>query len=195
MSEGKKAGRSKDTKAGLQFPVGTIIGRFLKKGKRATRVGAGAPVYSLLYWNTELPKYLSWLEMRPVTTRSAVWYLVIFSSQSEMMRSSTSCLVKWPFLKEVCSQYSLGSYSCKIPKVWEDNSPAKKSPKKVKALWNFHMKTNTIRCLRTPPRLRILLILVDYYLSWRNNFKNYFLIHTLCALYYKIMIPIVRHAA
>ena len=30
--------------AGLQFPVGRI-GRFLKKGKFATRVGAGAPVY------------------------------------------------------------------------------------------------------------------------------------------------------
>jgi len=43
--EGKKAGRSKGTKAGLQFPVGTIIGLLLKKGKHATRVGAGAPVY------------------------------------------------------------------------------------------------------------------------------------------------------
>jgi histone H2A len=32
------------SKAGLQFPVGRI-GRFLKKGKYASRVGAGAPVY------------------------------------------------------------------------------------------------------------------------------------------------------
>ena len=40
---GKKA-TSKSSKAGLQFPVGRI-GRFLKKGKYATRVGAGAPVY------------------------------------------------------------------------------------------------------------------------------------------------------
>jgi histone H2A len=42
-SEGKKA-QSQSSKAGLQFPVGRI-GRFLKKGKYATRVGAGAPVY------------------------------------------------------------------------------------------------------------------------------------------------------
>ena len=42
-TEGKKS-VSKSTKAGLQFPVGRI-GRLLKKGKYATRVGAGAPVY------------------------------------------------------------------------------------------------------------------------------------------------------
>ena len=35
---------TKSAKAGLQFPVGRV-GRFLKKGKFATRVGAGAPVY------------------------------------------------------------------------------------------------------------------------------------------------------
>ena len=35
---------SRSAKAGLQFPVGRIA-RFLKKGKFATRVGAGAPVY------------------------------------------------------------------------------------------------------------------------------------------------------
>jgi histone H2A len=35
---------SSSTKAGLQFPVGRI-GRFLKKGRYAQRVGAGAPVY------------------------------------------------------------------------------------------------------------------------------------------------------
>jgi len=35
---------TKSAKAGLQFPVGRI-GRYLKKGKFATRVGAGAPVY------------------------------------------------------------------------------------------------------------------------------------------------------
>jgi hypothetical protein len=31
-------------KAGLQFPVGRI-GRYLKKGRYAQRVGTGAPVY------------------------------------------------------------------------------------------------------------------------------------------------------
>ena len=43
---GKKGGKStsRSAKAGLQFPVGRI-GRYLKKGKYATRVGAGAPVY------------------------------------------------------------------------------------------------------------------------------------------------------
>ena len=42
-SDGKKS-TSKSAKAGLQFPVGRV-GRFLKKGKYASRVGAGAPVY------------------------------------------------------------------------------------------------------------------------------------------------------
>ena len=42
-ASGKKA-VSRSTKAGLQFPVGRIA-RYLKKGKYASRVGAGAPVY------------------------------------------------------------------------------------------------------------------------------------------------------
>ena len=42
-TSGKKS-QTKSSKAGLQFPVGRV-GRFLKKGKFATRVGAGAPVY------------------------------------------------------------------------------------------------------------------------------------------------------
>ena len=40
---GKKA-VSRSAKAGLQFPVGRVA-RYLKAGKWATRVGAGAPVY------------------------------------------------------------------------------------------------------------------------------------------------------
>ena len=43
-ASGKKS-QTKSSKAGLQFPVGRI-GRFLKKGKYAARVGAGAPVYT-----------------------------------------------------------------------------------------------------------------------------------------------------
>jgi histone H2A len=39
---GKSVSRSK--KAGLQFPVGRVH-RFLKQGKYASRIGAGAPVY------------------------------------------------------------------------------------------------------------------------------------------------------
>jgi len=40
----KKTSVTSSTKAGLQFPVGRI-GRYLRKGKYATRMGAGAPVY------------------------------------------------------------------------------------------------------------------------------------------------------
>ncbi|KAG6505192.1 probable histone H2A.3 [Zingiber officinale] len=39
-----KKSTSRSSKAGLQFPVGRID-RFLKEGKYAERVGAGAPVY------------------------------------------------------------------------------------------------------------------------------------------------------
>jgi histone H2A len=42
-SSGKKA-QSRSAKAGLAFPVGRIA-RYLKKGKYAERIGAGAPVY------------------------------------------------------------------------------------------------------------------------------------------------------
>ncbi|XP_057425854.1 histone H2A-like [Lotus japonicus] len=40
----KKKPVSRSEKAGLQFPVGRI-GRYLKKGRYAKRVGTGAPVY------------------------------------------------------------------------------------------------------------------------------------------------------
>ena len=45
-ARGKKAtgSKTKSAKAGLTFPVGRL-GRFLKKGRYAKRVGAGAPVY------------------------------------------------------------------------------------------------------------------------------------------------------
>jgi histone H2A len=47
---GKAAGKAKgkavsrSSKAGLQFPVGRLA-RYLKKGRYAERIGAGAPVY------------------------------------------------------------------------------------------------------------------------------------------------------
>lgn len=46
---GRKGGERKkavtrSVRAGLQFPVGRI-GRYLKKGRYAQRVGTGAPVY------------------------------------------------------------------------------------------------------------------------------------------------------
>lgn len=45
-ARGKKTGgsKSRSAKAGLTFPVGRL-GRLLKKGRYAKRVGAGAPVY------------------------------------------------------------------------------------------------------------------------------------------------------
>ena len=43
---GKKSGKStsKSAKAGLQFPVARV-GRYLRKGRYAARIGSGAPVY------------------------------------------------------------------------------------------------------------------------------------------------------
>ena len=45
-ARGKKTGgsKSRSAKAGLTFPVGRL-GRLLKKGRYAKRIGAGAPVY------------------------------------------------------------------------------------------------------------------------------------------------------
>eukprot|EP01024_Parvocaulis_polyphysoides_P036384 TRINITY_DN32355_c0_g1_i4.p3 TRINITY_DN32355_c0_g1~~TRINITY_DN32355_c0_g1_i4.p3 ORF type:complete len:134 (-),score=31.94 TRINITY_DN32355_c0_g1_i4:778-1179(-) len=40
----KAKSTSRSSKAGLQFPVGRIA-RYLKKGRYAERIGAGAPVY------------------------------------------------------------------------------------------------------------------------------------------------------
>ena len=40
----KGKAKSRSSRAGLQFPVGRI-GRYLRQGKYATRMGAGAPVY------------------------------------------------------------------------------------------------------------------------------------------------------
>ena len=53
--KGKTAGKkqvSRSSKAGLQFPVGRIA-RYLKKGKFATRIGAGAPVYLVSFALTQ----------------------------------------------------------------------------------------------------------------------------------------------
>jgi hypothetical protein len=43
-SAARKKSVTKSAKAGLQFPVGRL-GRYLKKGRYAQRVGSGAPVY------------------------------------------------------------------------------------------------------------------------------------------------------
>ncbi|GJQ66702.1 hypothetical protein Trydic_g19918 [Trypoxylus dichotomus] len=49
----KGKAKSRSSRAGLQFPVGRI-GRLLRKGNNAERVGAGAPVYL-----TAVMKYLA----------------------------------------------------------------------------------------------------------------------------------------
>ncbi|VAI56700.1 unnamed protein product [Triticum turgidum subsp. durum] len=63
---GRKAGGprkksvSRSVKAGLQFPV-SRIGRYLKKGRYAQRVGTGAPVYLAAKDNKKsriIPRYL-----------------------------------------------------------------------------------------------------------------------------------------
>ncbi|KXZ50878.1 hypothetical protein GPECTOR_14g128 [Gonium pectorale] len=57
--KGKTAGKkavSRSSKAGLQFPVGRIA-RYLKKGKYAERIGAGAPVY-LAAKNRIVPRHI-----------------------------------------------------------------------------------------------------------------------------------------
>jgi len=43
-TSGAKKSQTRSSKAGLQFPVGRV-GRYLKKGRYAARVGSGAPVY------------------------------------------------------------------------------------------------------------------------------------------------------
>lgn len=60
-----KKATSRSSKAGLQFPVGRIA-RFLKAGKYAERVGAGAPVYLaavLEYLAAEVVRVLGFLNL------------------------------------------------------------------------------------------------------------------------------------
>ncbi len=85
--KGKTAGKkavSRSSKAGLQFPVGRIA-RYLKKGKYATRIGAGAPVYLVRFTcfcirhksGTVLPLKLVQFELtvnfEPVSCRLLCW--------------------------------------------------------------------------------------------------------------------------
>lgn len=60
-----KKSTSRSSKAGLQFPVGRIA-RFLKAGKYAERVGAGAPVYLaavLEYLAAEVISFLGFVQI------------------------------------------------------------------------------------------------------------------------------------
>lgn len=70
---------SRSQKAGLQFPVGRIA-RFLKAGKYAERVGAGAPVYLsavLEYLAAEVcSAFLNLLRFR-VRVDLGLWFLLV----------------------------------------------------------------------------------------------------------------------
>jgi hypothetical protein len=75
-----KKATSRSSKAGLQFPVGRIA-RFLKAGKYAERVGAGAPVYLAAVF-----EYLA-AEVRSCPLRSCFRFVLGVS------RSESSCLI------------------------------------------------------------------------------------------------------
>ncbi len=73
---GKAAGKAKgkavsrSSKAGLQFPVGRLA-RYLKKGRYAERIGAGAPVYlAAVQRQQEEPSSPATFSWQSGTTRS-----------------------------------------------------------------------------------------------------------------------------
>ena len=75
---GKAAGKkatSRSSKAGLQFPVGRIA-RFLKSGKYAERVGAGAPVYL-----AAVLEYLA-AEVCSISLSISAWFCFFFGRRS-----------------------------------------------------------------------------------------------------------------
>ena len=92
--KGKTAGKkqvSRSSKAGLQFPVGRIA-RYLKKGKFATRIGAGAPVYlvSLAVGPTHDSGPLLSTEFNPLLLHLST-YRSMISSLSATINLAGSC--------------------------------------------------------------------------------------------------------
>jgi histone H2A len=87
---GRKAGGprkkavSRSVKAGLQFPVGRI-GRYLKKGRYAQRIGTGAPVY--------LAAVLEYLAAEVITLAHA--HAPTLSSTSSAVQVSICVLIWW----------------------------------------------------------------------------------------------------
>ena len=90
-TSGKKA-VSKSSKAGLQFPVGRIA-RYLKKGRYAERIGAGAPVYLAAVLEYLAAEVLELAATPPATTRRPASSPATSSSPCATMRSCPSC---WP---------------------------------------------------------------------------------------------------
>lgn len=66
-----KKATSRSSKAGLQFPVGRIA-RFLKAGKYAERVGAGAPVYLAAVLEYLAAEVIIFLFQSPAVSESRV---------------------------------------------------------------------------------------------------------------------------
>ncbi|XBI85202.1 hypothetical protein VPH35_093385 [Triticum aestivum] len=100
----RKKAVARFVKAGLQFPVGRI-GRFLKKGQYAQRVGMGAPVYlaSVLdSLSTSPPSSWSSPGTPPRTTRSPASSRATCCSPSGTTRSSAGCSPASPSPTAAC---------------------------------------------------------------------------------------------
>merc|ERR1711959_457837 len=85
---GKKS-VTKSAKAGLQFPVGRVS-RYLKKGKFPPVSDLAPQSTWLPSLSTSPPRFLSWPETPPETTRRAELFQDTSSSPSETTRSFPS---------------------------------------------------------------------------------------------------------
>ncbi|VAI41834.1 unnamed protein product [Triticum turgidum subsp. durum] len=91
----RKKAVTRSVKAGLQFPVGRI-GRYLKKGRYAQRVGSGAPVYLAAVLEYLAAECWSLPATRPRTTRRPASSRATCCSPSATTRSSAGCLPASP---------------------------------------------------------------------------------------------------
>ena len=78
--KGKKGatGKSRSAKAGIQFPVGKV-GRLLKKGGYAKRIGAGAPVYLAAVLEYVVAETLELAPTQPLNFQKSVFLCFAFS--------------------------------------------------------------------------------------------------------------------
>ena len=83
---GKKKSTTSSAKASLQFPVGRI-GRYLRQGKHATRMGAGTPVYLAVVLEYLATRYWSLPVTPPTITRRLASCPVTSPLPSRMTRS------------------------------------------------------------------------------------------------------------
>lgn len=77
--KGKKGatGKSRSAKAGIQFPVGKV-GRLLKKGGYAKRIGAGAPVYLAAVLEYVVAETLELARTQPLNFQKSVFLFLRF---------------------------------------------------------------------------------------------------------------------